>query len=179
MQGLSIRLAGVADARALALLGSATMLETYAELVDGQDIVAHCENRHAAGVYQAWLSDPAISIWIAQTTRGAAVGYLVLMPATLPDAAPHPDDLEVQRIYVLSRYHGAGVGHALMTHALQESARRGARALVLGVLKVNARAVAFYERQGFRQFGTRVFQVGSARFDDFVLGKDVKEAVLF
>ncbi len=146
------------------------MLETYAELVDGPDIVAHCERRHAAGVYAAWLADPDIVIWIAETARGNAVGYLVLMPATLPEAAPDPDDLEVQRIYVLSRYHGTGVGHKLMSRALAEAGRRGARSVVLGVLKRNARAVAFYRRQGFCEVGTRVFQVGSARFDDFVMG---------
>ncbi len=173
MDELSIRLAAPDDARALSLLGSATMLETYAELVDGPDIVAHCENRHSVAVYAAWLADPSVVIWIAETIRRNAVGYLVLMPATLPDDAPHPDDLEVQRIYVLSRYHGTGIGHALMTRAIEESARRGARQVVLGVLKRNTRAVAFYRRQGFREVGTRVFQVGSARFDDFVFGKEV------
>ncbi len=173
MDELSIRLAAPDDARALSLLGSATMLETYAELVDGPDIVAHCENRHSVAVYAAWLADPSVVIWIAETIRRNAVGYLVLMPATLPDDAPHPDDLEVQRIYVLSRYHGTGIGHALMTRAVEESARRGARQVVLGVLKRNTRAVAFYRRQGFREVGTRVFQVGSARFDDFVFGKEV------
>ena len=173
MAALSLRLAGPADAQALALLGAATMLETYAELVDGADIVAHCTHRHAAAVYQAWLADPDAVIWIAETVRRAAVGYLVLTPATLPDDRPHPDDLEVQRIYVLSRYHGTGVGYALMSRAIDEAARRGAREVVLGVLKLNVRAVAFYRRQGFREVGTRVFQVGGARFDDFVLGRQV------
>ncbi len=174
MGELSIRLAVPDDARALALLGAAAMLETYAELVDGPDILAHCANRHAVAVYTAWLADPQIVVWIAETTRRNAVGYLVLMPAALPTDAPHPEDLEVQRIYVLSRYHGTGIGHALMSRAMDESARRGARAVVLGVLKRNTRALAFYRRQGFYETGTRVFQVGSARFDDFVLSKTLR-----
>ena len=149
------------------------MLDTYAELVDGADIVAHCENRHAVAVYAAWLADPLVVVWIAETARRNAVGYLVLMPATLPNEAPHPDDLEVQRIYVLSRFHGEGVGHKLMSCAIAESARRGARAVVLGVLKQNTRALAFNRRQGFTGNGTRIFQVGRARFDDFVLGREV------
>ncbi len=173
MADLAIRRASVQDARALSLVGSAAMLETYAELVDGPDIVAHCEHRHAVAVYQAWLADPNAVIWVAETVRRNVIGYLVLTPATLPDDAPHPDDLEVQRIYVLSRYHGTGVGHALISRAIEESAARDARQVVLGVLKRNTRAVAFYRRQGFREIGTRVFQVGSARFDDFVFGREV------
>ena len=173
MHALHIRLAVPDDARALSLLGSAAMLESYAELIDGPDIVAHCENRHSVAVYAAWLADPRVVTWIAETARRTAVGYLVLMPATLPEDAPHPQDLEVQRIYLLSRYHGTGAGHVLMTHAIEESARRGARQVVLGVLKRNTRALAFYRRQGFSEIGTRVFQVGSARFDDFLLGRRV------
>ncbi len=164
----AIRRARADDARALALLGAATMLETYAELIDGADILAHCENRHAAAVYAAWLADARVTIWIAHTARDAPIGYLVLMPATLPEPDPHPDDMEVQRIYVLSRFHGTGIGHQLMGHAIAET---GARRLVLGVLKRNERAVAFYRRQGFAEIGSRVFQVGSARFDDFVLAR--------
>ncbi len=166
--GLSIRRAGAADAGALSLLGGATMLETYAELIDGADIVAHSRRRHSEEFYADWLADNRISIWIAQTACAAPVGYAVLMPATVPNP-PRPGDLELQRIYVLSRYHGSGVGYALMELAIEESRRQGAGALVLGMMKRNHRALAFYKRQGFTEIGTRRFQVGSAVFDDFVL----------
>lgn len=168
MSPFAIRRARPGDGAALALLGAATMLETYAELIDGADILAHCRNRHSAEIYEDWLADERGTIWTAHATRGAPIGYLVLTPATLPETDPHPDDMEVQRIYVLSRFHATGVAQALMAHAIAES---GPRRLVLGVLKRNARAVAFYHRQGFREIGTRVFQVGASRFDDFVLAR--------
>ncbi len=170
---LSIRRATADDAAALSVVGSATMLETYADRIPGADIVAHCLHKHSAAVYAAWLADPDVAIWIAQTTSRAAVGYLVLMPAALPDPDPHPDDLEVQRIYLLSRFHGTAAGHALMNHAIAETRARGKRQLVLGVLKANTRAVAFYRRQGFVEIGTRTFQVGASVFDDFVMGLQV------
>ena len=145
------------------------MLETYAELIDGADIVAHCATRHAVPVYADWLADPACFVWVVQTATGTLVGYLVMTPAIIAWPAV-PEDLEVQRIYVLSRYHRAGLGHALMAAAMQQARHAGARRLVLGVLKRNATAVAFYRRQGFTEIGIRVFQVGRAVFDDFVLG---------
>ncbi len=168
---LTIREATPNDAPALALLGAATMLETYAELITGADIVAHCRNRHSEAFYAAWLATPGITIWLAETALGTPIGYLVLMPATLPDIDPHPADLEVQRIYVLSRYHASGLGHALMARAIEAARQAGTRRLVLGVLKVNDRAIAFYRRQGFVQIGTRTFQVGASIFDDFVFGR--------
>jgi ribosomal protein S18 acetylase RimI-like enzyme len=168
---LTIREATLQDAAALALLGAATMLETYAELITGPDIVAHCRNRHSEAFYADWLATPRITIWIAETPSRAPVGYLVLMPATLPDIDPHPADLEVQRIYVLSRYHASGLGRALIARAIEAAREAGTRQLVLGVLKVNDRAIAFYRRQGFTQIGTRTFQVGASVFDDFVFGR--------
>ena len=165
----TIRKAVPRDAPALSLLGSATMLETYAEKVPGADILAHCLSRHSVATYDAWLADPAVITWLAESTTGAPVGYLVLMPTTL--AAASPADLEVQRIYVLSSFHGAALGHALMRLAIAEAAARGAARLVLGVMKANTRAVAFYERQGFRVIGARMFTVGSSSFDDHVMGR--------
>ena len=170
---LSIRRATADDAEALSVVGSATMLETYADRIPGQDIVAHCVRRHSVDVYAAWLADPAVAIWIAETAWRAGVGYLVLMPAALPEPDPHPDDLEVQRIYLLSRYHGTSAGYALMNHAIAETKACGKRGLVLGVLKANTRAVAFYRRQGFVEIGTRVFRVGASVFDDYVMGLPV------
>ena len=167
---ISIRPATSGDADALSLVGSATMLDTYADKVPGSDITAHCLRRHSAAVYSAWLADPEVAIWIAETSGRAAVGYLVLTPATLPDASAHADDLEVQRIYLMSRFQGTGIGYRLMNQAVAEARARGGRQLVLGVLQANTRAVAFYRRQGFREIGTRRFLVGESVFDDFVLG---------
>ncbi len=167
----NIRVAIPGDEAALALVGAATFLETYADKVRGADIVSHCAAKHSAAVYAAWLGDDRCRVWAAETATGALVGYLVLTPATLPDGEAHPDDLEIQRIYVLSRVQAGGVGYRLMQGALEEAAQRRARQVVLGVLKKNTQAVAFYRRQGFAEIGTRQFQVGAAVFDDYVLGR--------
>ena len=42
----AIRSCTPADAQALALVGAATFLETFAGVLDGQAIVAHCEQAH-------------------------------------------------------------------------------------------------------------------------------------
>lgn len=51
----SIRLAGAADAKALALIGAATFLETFAEVHTGAEIVAHCEAEHSVSAYERLL----------------------------------------------------------------------------------------------------------------------------
>jgi len=168
---LTIRQAQPGDEHALALVGSATFLETYAHMIPGADMVSHCATKHSAATYAAWLADPSVTIWLAETEVKAPVGYLVLTHATLPVAAPQPEDLEIQRIYVLSRFHRTGLGYALMNLAVARSNARGAQRLVLGVHNDNARALAFYQRQGFSIIDDRTFHVGISVFCDRVLAR--------
>jgi len=174
METLKIRRAKETDSAALALAGAATFLDTYAERIRGPDIVAHAAGRHSEAFYAKSLADPDIRIWVAQTASDAIIGYLLLGPATLPAEAPDADDLEIVRIYVLSRFHKSGVGHRLMQHAILDAQERRARMLVLGVYQGNEKALAFYARQGFSQIGTRSFTVGTTTFDDYVLGRRVE-----
>lgn len=171
-----IRRAHAGDAGALALAGAATFLETFAGILHGRDIVEHCRAQHATEVYTAWLADPATTSWLVETDRGdAPVGYAVVAPAKLPLEDLSADDLELKRIYLLSRFHGGGVGRDLMRHAVAESRSRGARRLLLGVYAGNARALAFYARNGFRQVGERRFQVGGNTYGDAILALDLHD----
>jgi len=164
-----IRVCGPGDEEALALVGQATFLETFAGILPGADIVAHCRREHAPAVYRGWLEGDA-RIWMAETDPAAApIGYLVVAPASLPVRDPKPDDLEVKRIYLLQQFHGQGVGKRLMTEAARYATARGTSRLLLGVYSRNDRAVAFYEHLGFHRIGHRRFRVGDHDYDDFVL----------
>ena len=165
----SIRQAVIADAPALSLVGGATFLETYTTILPGHDMLAHCAVNHSAEKYRTFLSDPSFVVWIAEAPLGAPVGYLLLGPASLPVEGPVPGDLEVFRIYVLAPYHKAGVGHRLMGLAIDAARAQGAGRLVLGMHNENARALAFYRRQGFEVIAARSFVVGGTVCCDSVL----------
>ncbi len=167
----TIRLAAPDDAAALSLLGAATVLETYTGLLPGPDLLYFCTVKHSPAQYALWLDDPACAVWIAQARLGAPIGYLVLVPATLPLEGPQPGDYEVMRIYVLYPFHKTGLGHALMARAMDEARARGASRLVLGVHDENSRALAFYQRQGFQRIGARQFVVGNTTCSDSVLAR--------
>ena len=54
---ISIRLCKPHDANALALVGQATFLETFAGPLNGADIIMHRVTHHSPAVYEAWLAD--------------------------------------------------------------------------------------------------------------------------
>lgn len=167
---MPIRRAGAADAEALALLGAATFLDSYAHLLPASDIIAHAGRQHAASVYAGWLGDPDCGCWIAEHPPGMApVGYLIATPPDLPLPGSGADDWEIRRIYVLHRFHGAGLGWRLMEQALAAARTGGKRRVLLGVYSRNEGALRFYERMGFTQVGTRVFRVGANEYHDYIL----------
>ncbi|HEU0196049.1 MAG TPA: GNAT family N-acetyltransferase [Nevskiaceae bacterium] len=164
-----VRRAQLGDAAALALVGQASFLETYTELLPGDAIVEHCQRTHSVDDYRRWLKDPQCAIWLAETTPcGAPIGYAVVTPPDLADADA-TRDLELQRIYLLHRYQGRGLGHALLRQAADYATHRGAARLLLGVYVRNTVALRFYRKHGFTDFSTRKFHVGSQWCDDYVL----------
>jgi len=171
---IEIRPCTAADAGALALVGQATFLETYASNLPAADILAHCEHEHGAARYAGWLAQPdTYRLWAAEVAEtGAAVGYAMLSPPDLP-VPTGPRDLEIKRIYLMSRFHGGGVGARLMAVALEAATEARAPRVLLGVWGENETALAFYARQGFSRAGVRRFQVGANTYDDLVLAKDL------
>lgn len=169
--GTRIRPCSPDDATALAFIGAATFLETFAGILEGDAIVAHCARQHVPEAYRSWLDAGALA-WLGLCDPGGApVGYALV---TAPDLeAARPGDLELKRIYSFSRCHGSGLGRALMAAAIEGARQRDARRLLLGVYQHNARALAFYRRHGFCPVGTRRFDVGGRLYDDAVLALDL------
>ena len=163
-----VRKTGIDDVRRLAQIGSATFLETFAGILDGGAIIDHCERAHSTASYSDYLAAGA-QAWLAEVAPGAApVGYALLGRPDLPGASQDGSDLELKRIYLLSKYQGEGIGAALMGEAISEARKAGARRLWLGVYADNERAQTFYRKLGFSDEGARRFRVGSKEYDDMV-----------
>ncbi len=169
--GITIRPAVPGDENALGAIGAATFLESYAEVIPGPDIVAHSRSQHAPEIYRDYLAsaDPRYACWIAEyTDTGAPVGYAVTSAIEAPTIGD-PDDIELKRIYVFSRFHGTGTGRELMEECIAHARALDASRILLGTYDQNHRAVAFYQQAGFEQVGIRKFQVGGQVFDDIVM----------
>ena len=168
---ITIRPCVPGDEAALALVGQATFLETYAGVLPAANILSHCRTQHGEALYAEWLAKPGYRLWLAEMDEGGApVGYAALTPPDLP-VATGEGDVELKRIYLLNRFHGTGLGGRLMATALESAAQAGFTRMLLGVFGGNARAIAFYARQGYVEAGVRKFRVGANEYDDLVLAR--------
>ncbi len=165
---ITVRGAGTDDAPRLSLVSDATFLETFAHEIPGSAMLAHCETKHAPE-YLASLIEGGAKAWLAEID-GAPIGYAMLIPAPELDAA-QTGDVELKKIYVLSRFQGTGTAQRLLAEVLRAAA--GNKRLLLGVKDDNHRAIAFYKRQRFEVIGTRRFNVGGELYDDLVFARDL------
>ena len=170
---ISIRQAAPGDEYILGAIGSATFLESFIEDIPGVDLVKHCHEQHSVEAYRAFLTahDPRYACWIASYAEtGAPIGYAVTCPPDLP-VETYATEIELKRIYVFSRFHGSGAGQALNDLADAHARSLWCPRILLGTYDENKRAIAFYNREGYVQVGTRRFQVGDQVFDDIVMAK--------
>lgn len=170
-----IRPATADDADALSLVASATFLESFAGLVDGGGIVAHCLKQHSAENYRKYLAKGA-KAWLAQVEPGhAPVGYALICDPELELA--REGDLELKRIYLFSRFQGSMIAGTMMRTVRDAAMAAGWKRLLLGVKNDNHRALAFYAKHGFETIGTRTFDVGGKTYDDYVLALKLANAL--
>lgn len=187
-EAVKLRRATSEDADALALVGAATFLEAFTWMLPGADILAHCTKNHSAESYRAALAKPNTRITLAiAATSGAPVGYAMVTDPDLPSFSVQPGDIELKRIYLLSRFRprlyapvlddagqpqaNLGAGQALMNAAIADAESMGFRRLLLGTHENNQRAIAFYRRNGFAEAGTRTFRVGSQCCCDLIFAR--------
>lgn len=165
-----VRRAGPDDADALALIGAATFLESYAHMIGIADMLLHVANKNSPAAFAAFVADRECALWIAEMPgTNAPIGYALLTPPDLP-IDTYEGDIELRRIYLLSKWQGGGLGRKLIELAVDHARAAGKRRLLIGVYAGNEAAIGFYRRIGCEQVGLRRFQVGTAVFDDLVLG---------
>jgi len=87
------------------------------------------------------------SAWVARGEDALLLGYFLLMPAV--------DEAHLLNISVARHAQRQGLGRALLDHACAVAVEFGTRSLILEVRPSNPRAMAIYERYGFREIGVR------------------------
>lgn len=174
-----IRRAEVADAARLSELGAATFRDTFQADNTSDDIERYVSEVFTPERQAGEISDASNIVLLAehQTASGAfdLIGYAHLVAGTAPAAVRGPAPVELKRLYVSRAWHGKGVARELMDAVIAAARAGGSRTLWLGVWERNARAVAFYEKYGFRRAGEHTFVLGTDRQTDWLLERPLED----
>jgi ribosomal protein S18 acetylase RimI-like enzyme len=142
-----------------------------------ENIASFIDTNLSAARFAEYLADPQRAIVTARQD-GRIIGYAMLIRGVSDDTDVqraveiHPA-AELSKMYLLPDYHGSGVSIALMELALATAEKWGVRCVWLGVNQGNQRAQRFYSKNGFTINGTRTFQVGARRENDYVMVREL------
>ncbi len=171
---VTLRVATTSDARLLAQLGARLFEQTFGAANEPADMRAYLAEAFTIEGLSAELADDATR-WtvVAEDAGHAAIGYASIRrgpaPASVATGEAGDRAVELQRLYVDSIWHGRGAAQTLMAACREQARAWHGDVLWLGVWQRNPRAIAFYERQGFRAVGTQSFILGGDLQQDLVM----------
>jgi ribosomal protein S18 acetylase RimI-like enzyme len=159
------------DAKILAVLATQVWLHTYAtEGVTGE-IAEYILSELSPEKFLVVLNDPSRHVFVAAHNRNLVGLAVVKFGAPCPNS--HRSAVELETLYVQEHFMGCGVGKSLLQAAETRARAHANTALWLTVNANNARAIAFYEHQGYAEVGTTYFVLGEGRHENHVLiGRD-------
>jgi GNAT superfamily N-acetyltransferase len=167
---VTFRAATAADAPCLSALATRVFLDTYA--ADGirpslaREVIAHLSLPVVSALLETHSGRFIVAertghmIAFAQVTLGAMHGLVGGRPAA-----------ELNRLYVLERFSGTGVGTALLDRAESRAAESGASVLWLTAWEGNRRALRFYARRGYADVGSTPYVFEGERYENRVFVK--------
>ena len=149
---MRIRRATQADAQALAGLGRA-LEQAWDETSLSADIAAY-----GAGFQ------------VAETDGGLA-GCIVLRVGDVPDGVDGQSPIQLWRIFVHPEHQGTDVASGLLSQAIAHARDNGHDVIWLGTSEDNARAIAFYRRNGFHPIGVAQLHHGHESHRDLIMSR--------
>jgi diamine N-acetyltransferase len=168
---ITIRPASLKDAQLLAELSAKTFYETFASFNTEEDIKSYIGENFNTGQVTAELQESDTTYLLAQQD-GSVVGYAKLRKRVQYDLTKE-NTIEIERIYSSKEYLGKGVGKRLMEACLNLAAQSGHKVIWLGVWEHNPRAISFYKKWGFEEFGSHPFVLGNDIQTDLLMKKNL------
>ncbi|WP_086592702.1 GNAT family N-acetyltransferase [Hymenobacter crusticola] len=162
-----------AMAAQLAVFGRQAFYDTFAADNTPEDMAAYLDESFGEAQQLAELHDPNTVFLLARMQQELVASAKLRFGSTLALAPGKSADtqLEISRLYVRKDWIGTGLGAALMRRIIEEARAKGCRSIVLGVWERNERAIAFYQRFGFKTIGNMDFMLGKDLQNDLILRK--------
>jgi GNAT superfamily N-acetyltransferase len=159
------------DERALSLVAQATILETYAGIANGDDLITYVNDELRAPDFARMLVNERVRAWISETTVGKCpVGYAVAVSGEGSELS----SFELKRLYIFYRFHGMRIGKRLMEDVLAFGSQENSEKIWLQ--EANHHAIEFYKRFGFVQRGVDLFHAGDYSYRVLTLALTLKYA---
>lgn len=165
-----LRPAAPEDALCLSVLAMQVFLDTYATEGIRAEIAREVMSSYAQAVFTKSILDSGSHIAVAEV-KGNMIGFAQVTFGAVHELAPCGVQAELLRLYVQEPFTGATVGTQLLAEAEYVASVAGANVLWLTPWVHNHRALAFYARRGYSDYGLTYFTFEGESHENRVLAK--------
>jgi ribosomal protein S18 acetylase RimI-like enzyme len=151
-----------------------TFFDTFAVHNRKEDMDRYLEESFSHHKLMSELREPYSAFYFARVNN-RVVGYLKINTASSQTERKNDNSLEIERLYVLHEFHGRQVGQQLFDKAIEIAHAQDVDYVWLGVWEKNARALRFYEKNGFTPFDQHIFRLGDDEQTDIMVKKTLKQ----
>jgi len=152
----------------LQLLSRQTFQETFSDSNSAEDMQKYLEVSLSTERLKAELSEENSEFYFALQNQ-KILGYIKLNFGNAQTELHHGTSLEIERIYVLKDFLGKKIGQILFDHAIEIAKQKNCDFVWLGVWEKNQRAINFYLKNGFVEFGQHSFVLGTDNQTDILM----------
>lgn len=146
-----IRKVEMADVEVLAKIAKQTFRETFAYDNTEEQLQEYFEEAYSLKTLSTELGNPDSETYFIMHEEEIA-GFLKVNWGSAQTERELEDAFEIQRLYVLQKFQGFGLGKQLFEFALELATKNSFSWAWLGVWEHNTKAQAFYNRYGFEKF---------------------------
>jgi diamine N-acetyltransferase len=174
MDKIEIKKIGLADIEQLVIISKQTFAETFASVNTPENMEKYLDENFTVDKLASELKNPNSEFYFAKLDD-AVIGYLKINFGAAQTELKDAKALEIERIYVLAAFHGKKLGQALYETAYTIAKDSNANYLWLGVWEENARAIGFYQKNGFVVFDKHLFKLGDDEQTDLMMKLELKQ----
>lgn len=172
MERINIKKITIEDLKSLQKIGRQTFFETFSTGNSDENMTTYLNESFSTTKLSEELNNKDSEFYFA-LDQHQVVGYLKLNSGASQTEKQDKDALEIERIYVTQEYQGKKVGQLLFEKALELAIDKNACYVWLGVWEGNAKAIQFYKKNGFVEFGQHFFQLGDDEQIDILMKKNL------
>lgn len=175
MQDIHLKRVTMTDIVALQQIAKQTFAETFSASNSHESVSYYLEDAFSTMELASEVSNESSLFYFAML-HGGVVGYLKLNTGMSQTELQDMHALEIERIYVLSAYHGKKVGQLLYDKAMEIAEELKSDYVWLGVWEENPRAICFYQKNGFVEFDKHLFKLGKEEQVDILMKKVLRQS---
>ncbi|MEO8938547.1 MAG: GNAT family N-acetyltransferase [Burkholderiaceae bacterium] len=171
----TLRPATVSDALCISVLGMQVFLDNYATDGIRPSLAREVLAQFSLEATGALLTAPHIGCIVAERDRhliGFALWSLDTPHALVATGRP----AKLERLYVQEPFVGSGLGSSLLTATERGAAAKGADVLWLTTWVGNRRALDFYPRRGYADFGATTYALEHEKHENRVFARSLVDA---